>query len=150
VETQEILQIQKYRDFSRKYLESEQIKSLAEFSWRVQDLIPPRQILEKYPQMPRQAVDVLWWSESQDELGGYVWRRYDELMALNAPQILYSLKLIIPNYEHQKDDLFWKGLVKETMFSTIVKSLAIASLDIELPQERTTEQINGINILSIL
>lgn len=149
-ETQELIVVAKYKEFARKYLDNEQIKDLANFSYKVQFLKPPRQILEKYPQMPRQAIDVLWWSESQNEFGGYVWKRYDELMMLNAAHILYSLKLINPTLLHSRNDDLLRMMVKETMFSTIVKSLAIASLDIELPQERTTEQINGINMFSLI
>lgn len=144
-ETQEILQVERYRKFAQKYLDQEQIKSLAEFSYRVQFSNPPRQVLEKYPQMPRQAIDVLWWSEAQDDVGGYVWQRLEELLELDAWKILIELELL-PKVEGGS----MKEAVYECMFATIIKSLAIASLDVELPQERTTEQINGVNLLSVL
>lgn len=144
-ETQELLQVERYRKFAQKYLDQEQIKSLAEFSYRVQFAEPPRAVLEKYPQMPRQAIDVLWWSESQDDVGGYVWKRLEELLELDAWKILIELELL-PKVVGGS----MKEAVYECMFSIIIKALAIASLDIELPQERTTEQINGINILSAL
>jgi hypothetical protein len=144
-ETQELLTVQKYKNFAQQYLSLEQIQELACFSYRVQFLDPPRQIIDKYPQMPRQAIDVLWWSEAQDDMGGYVWQRLEELLELDAWKILHGLGLLpaIP-------DGSVKEVVYELMFSIIVKGLAIASLDIELPQERTTEQINGINMLSVL
>lgn len=144
-ETQEFLQIERYRRFAREYLDAGQIQDLACFSYRVQFLEPPRQILEKYPQMPRQAIDVLWWSESQNDTGGYVWQRLEELLELDCWKILHELGFL-PN----APDGSLKEVVYELMFATIVKSLAIASLDVELPQERTTEQINGINMLSVL
>lgn len=144
-ETQELLQVERYRKFAQKYLDQEQIKSLAEFSYRVQFAEPPRAVLEKYPQMPRQAIDVLWWSESQDDVGGYVWQRLEELLELDAWKILIELELLPKVVSGSM-----KEAVYECMFSTIIKALAIASLDVELSQERTTEQINGINILSAL
>lgn len=144
-ETQEILQVERYRRFAREYLDAGQIQDLACFSYRVQFLQPPRQILDKYPQMPRQAIDVMWWSEAQDDMGGYVWQRLEELLELDAWKILHELGLLPSTPEGSIKDV-----VYELMFSTIVKSLAIASLDVELPQERTAEQINGINMLSVL
>lgn len=144
-ETQELLTVEKFRKFAREYLDIGQIQELACFSYRVQFATPPRQILDKYPQMPRQAIDVMWWSETQDDMGGYVWQRLEELLELDAWKILHELGFLPPS-----PDGSIKELVYELMFSTIVKSLAIASLDVELPQERTTEQINGINMLSVL
>jgi hypothetical protein len=143
--TQELLIVQKYKKFAQKYLDQEQIKSLAEFSYRVQFAMPPRQVLNKYPQMPRQAIDVMWWSESQDDIGGYVWRRLEELLELDAWEILFKLGLL-----PAAPDGSIKEVVYEVMFAVIVKSLAIASLNVELPQERTTEQINGINLFSLI
>lgn len=144
-ETQELLTVKRYKDFAKQYLDIGQIQELACFSYRVQFATPPRQILDKYPQMPRQAIDVLWWSESQNDTGGYVWQRLEELLELDAWKILHDLGFL-----PSAPDGSLKEVVYELMFATIVKALAIASLDVELPQERTTEQINGTNMLSVL
>ncbi len=146
--TQEVTQVERLRKFAQAHLNEEQIRSLAEFSWRVQNDMPPRQLIDKYPQMPRQALDVMWWSESTHPDGwGYIWHIYTYLMNSGKPAALLENLGLLPQLRERHH---LRQVVEETLFSSIVKAMAIASLDVTLPQEqRTEEQINGVSLLSL-
>lgn len=144
-QVQELESVSRYRKFAQKFIPQEKLQSIADFSWRVQNDIPPRELLGRYTSTPRQILDILWWNSVEDETeGGYILKLYDRFMLGDAPYVLEQYGFL------PKCDRHEKAIVEEILYTTILKALAIGSLDIELPEERSPEQIDGISLLSVM
>ncbi len=149
-QNQEHQAVKPYKIFAQKFIPAERLKSLAEFSWRVQNDMVPIGYSTRYSAMPRSIVEVLWWNdvtgeEEQTLPGGWILIFFEELLHSHKPDKILEDAGLLPKLGFHDSSMIY-----ELLYATILKALAIGSMDVVLPQERSSDQLDKANILSLM